>query len=52
MSRRALMQYAPAIVLGVWTVLATLGAGLTAIGLGLMAVAVVAHVRAETHHDG
>jgi hypothetical protein len=42
-------EYAPAIVLGVWTVCAALGVGITALGLLAMTVAVVVHIRAEVH---
>jgi Na+-transporting NADH:ubiquinone oxidoreductase subunit NqrD len=42
-------EYAPAIVLAVWTVCAALGVTITVLGLLAMTVAVVIHIRSEVH---
>jgi hypothetical protein len=42
-------EYAPAIVLGAWTVCTAVGVGITVIGLLAMTVAVIVHIRAEVH---
>lgn len=43
--------YSPAIVLLIWAIFAAMGAGLNAVALFVMAVAVFVHIRTEVHRD-